>query len=72
MWKLSEYCTTELVNSHFHLYGCGYYHDRVDDDVLAAGTAGVDDDPVALYLRYYDWSTSRRLYVTDSRVVHIL
>jgi hypothetical protein len=42
------------VNSHFHLYGCGYYHDRVDDDVLAAGTAGVDDDPVALYLRYYD------------------
>jgi hypothetical protein len=54
MRKLSEYCTTELVNSHFHLCGRGYHHDRVDDEVLAASIADIDDDPVALYLGYND------------------
>jgi hypothetical protein len=61
MRKLSEYCTTELVNSHFHLCGRGYHHDRVDDEVLAASIADIDDDPVALYLGYNDWSTSQWL-----------
>jgi hypothetical protein len=42
------------MNSYFHLYERGYYHDRVDVDVLAASTADVDDDLVALYWGYYD------------------
>jgi hypothetical protein len=72
MWKLSEFYTTELVNSHFHLCGRGYHHNCVDDDVLVIGTEELDDALVTLYSGYYDWSTSRQLYVTDSRVVHIL
>jgi hypothetical protein len=72
MQKLNEFYTTELVNSNFHLCGGGHHYDSVDVDTLAASTADVDDDPMALYLWYYDWSSSRRLYVTDLRVVHIL
>jgi hypothetical protein len=30
---------TETVDSFFHLYGCGYHHNRVDDVHLAAGTS---------------------------------
>jgi hypothetical protein len=30
---------TKAVNSLFHLCGCGYHHNRVDDVSLAAGTA---------------------------------
>jgi hypothetical protein len=41
---------TETVNSLFHLYGCGYHHNRIDATPLVAGTPKVDDDPVALYL----------------------
>jgi hypothetical protein len=48
------YYTTELVNSYFHLCKRGYQHDCVDADALAAGTAAVDEDPVAMYLGYYD------------------
>jgi hypothetical protein len=54
MLKLSESYTTEalvfcteVVNSYFHLYKCGYHHNRIDDAYLAAGTLDVDDDPVA-------------------------
>jgi hypothetical protein len=54
MQKLSEFYTTEVVNSYLHLYGCGYYHNCIDDVPLAAGSADVDDDFVALYLGYYD------------------
>jgi hypothetical protein len=61
MRKLREYYTTkasvlctEAVNSYFHLYGCGYHHNRIDDVPLAASTPDVDDDTVALYLEYYD------------------
>jgi hypothetical protein len=54
--KTSVYYTTELVNSYFLLYECGYHHDRVDVDALAAGTTDVDEDSMALYLGYYDWS----------------
>jgi hypothetical protein len=60
------------VDSYFHLCGRGYHHDHVDVDALATGTADVDKDPVALYLGYCDWSLSRRLYVLDLRIVHIL
>jgi hypothetical protein len=56
LWKLSEFYTTEFVESYFYLCGHGYYHDRIDVDALAASTADVDEDPMALYLRYYDWS----------------
>lgn len=42
------------MNSHFHLCGRDGHHDHVDNDVLAASTADVDDDQVALYLGYYD------------------
>jgi hypothetical protein len=48
--KLYKFYTTELVHSYFHLYERGYHHDGVDVDALAAATADVDDDPVALYL----------------------
>jgi len=68
MRKLSEYYTTkasvlciEAVNSYFHLYGCGYHHNRIDVVPLAASTPVMDDDPVALYLEYYDWSLTRQL-----------
>jgi hypothetical protein len=71
MRKLSEFYIIELVDSNFHLCGCGHDHDRVDVDALVADITDVDNDPMALYLGYYDWSSSRRLYVTDSRVIHI-
>jgi hypothetical protein len=29
---------TETVNSFFHLYRCGYHHNRVDDVPLAVCT----------------------------------
>lgn len=57
LWKLSEFYTAEFVDSHFHLCGHGYHHDGVDIDALAAGTADVDDDPVVLYLGYYNWGS---------------
>jgi len=28
----------KVVNSFFHLCGCGYHHNHVDDVSLAAGT----------------------------------
>jgi hypothetical protein len=48
------YYTTKLVNSYFHLCERGYHYNRVDADDLAAGTTDVDEDPVTLYLGYYD------------------
>lgn len=69
--KLSEFYTTELVDSYFHLCGRGYHHDHVDVDALTATTADVDENPVALYLRDYDWSLSRQLYMLDLRIVCI-
>jgi hypothetical protein len=44
----------EMVDSFFHLCGCGYYHNRVDDIPMITGTPEADDDPVAYYLGYYD------------------
>jgi hypothetical protein len=52
--KTSVYYLTELVNSYFHLCEHGYHHNRIDADALAAGTADVDEDPLALYLGYYN------------------
>jgi hypothetical protein len=57
LWRLSEFYTVEFVNSYFHLCERGYHHDRVDIDALAAGIVDVDDDLMALYLRYYDWGS---------------
>jgi hypothetical protein len=51
---LSEFCTTEIEDSLFHLCEHGDPHDHVDVDVVAAGTAEVNEDPVALYFGYYD------------------
>jgi hypothetical protein len=42
------------ISVYFHLYGCGYHHNRVDVIPLPASTPEVDDDPVVLYLGYYD------------------
>jgi hypothetical protein len=42
------------VDLHFHLFGRDYHYDRVDIDILAAGNADVDDDPVVLCLGYYN------------------
>jgi hypothetical protein len=36
-------------------------HNRIDDATLAASTPELDDDPVALYLGYYDCATLRQL-----------
>jgi hypothetical protein len=51
--KTSVFYTTELVNSYFQLCEHNYHHDRVNVNALAAGTTDVDEDPMALYLRYY-------------------
>lgn len=46
---------TEPVNSFFHLYSCGYHHNRrIDATPLDAGTPKVDDNSVVLCLGYYD------------------
>jgi len=52
--KLRELYITEIVDSLIHLYGCGNHHDRINDDVLAIGTANVEENPLALYLGYYE------------------
>jgi hypothetical protein len=60
LWKISEYYTTEAsvlcieAVSYFHLYGYRYHHNHIDVVPLAAGTPEMDDDPVALYLGYYN------------------
>jgi hypothetical protein len=51
--KLKEFYTTKTVDSLFHLGEHGDHDNRVDDDVVVAGTVEVDEDPVALYLGYY-------------------
>jgi len=58
---LSESYTTEAsvllieaVNSHFHLYGCGYYPNRISGASLDAGTSDAEDDSAANYLEYYN------------------
>jgi hypothetical protein len=45
---------TEAVNSFFHLCGCGYHHNLVDDISMITGTPETDDVLVAYYLGYYD------------------
>jgi hypothetical protein len=72
LWKLYKFYTTKLVHSYFHLYGRGYHHKGVDVDALAAGTTNVDDDPVALYLGYYNQSSSWQLNLLDLWIVHLL
>jgi hypothetical protein len=52
-WGLSMFYT-EAVDSLFHLCGCGYHHNRVDDIPMIAGTPKADDDPVTYYLSCYD------------------
>jgi hypothetical protein len=47
----------EAVNSYFHLYGCGYHHNRINEVPLTAGTSVVVDGVVEMHLRYYDRST---------------
>jgi hypothetical protein len=44
----------KAMNSSFHLCGCGYHNNRVDDIPVIAGTPEANDDPVAHYLGYYD------------------
>jgi hypothetical protein len=42
------------ISTYANVTGRGYHHDREDVDALAAGTANVDEDPMALYLGYFD------------------
>jgi hypothetical protein len=49
LWKLSEFYIAETVDSLFHLYRRDNHHDRIYDNVLATGTADVNDDSMALY-----------------------
>jgi hypothetical protein len=58
---LSEFYTIEVstllieaLNSHFHLYGCGYHHNCIDRASLDAGIDDAKDDFVAHYVEYYD------------------
>jgi hypothetical protein len=44
----------EMVNSFFHLCERGYHHNHVDSVIMITSTAEADDDPVTLYLGYYD------------------
>jgi hypothetical protein len=53
------------VDSLFHLCERGDHHDHINDDVMAVGTTKVDDDPMALYLGYYDLGLSHRSLVSD-------
>jgi hypothetical protein len=54
-WGLSMFYT-KAVNLSFHLCRCGYHHNHVDVIPVIADTSEADDDPVAYYLGYYDWS----------------
>jgi len=45
---------TKTVASFFHLCGCGYYNNHIDDILMIAGTLEADDDLVTIYLDYYD------------------
>jgi hypothetical protein len=56
---LSEFHTTEAstllfeaVNSHLHLYGCGYHHNRIDGALLDAGADDAEDDSVAHFVDF--------------------
>jgi hypothetical protein len=60
-YLLSESYTTEAsvllikaMNSHFHPYGRGYHHNRIDGASLDTGTCDAEDDTVGNYLEYYD------------------
>jgi len=44
----------KAVNSHFHLYGCGYHHNRIDGASLDIGIDDAEDDSIAHYVEYYD------------------
>jgi hypothetical protein len=44
----------ETVESFFHLCGCGYHDNRVDDIPMITSTIDADDDLIAFYLGYYD------------------
>jgi hypothetical protein len=69
--KLSEFYTTKFMDSYLHLCRRGYQQDCVDANIVAVGTADVDEDPVALYFEYYGWSSSRQLYLSDFWIVYI-
>jgi hypothetical protein len=45
---------TEAENSYFHLYGCGFPHNYINDVSLTTGTLVVVDGVVEVYLGYYD------------------
>jgi len=44
----------------------------MDNDVLAASTADIDEDHVVLYLGHYDWGLPQSSYVLDLWIVHLL
>jgi hypothetical protein len=43
----SESYTTEVVNSYFHLYRCGYPYNRIDFDALTTGLVDLINDVIA-------------------------
>jgi len=47
--NLVSFILLSLWTHTFHLCRCDYHYDLVNIDALAAGTADVDEDPVALY-----------------------
>jgi hypothetical protein len=60
-----------LMNSLIHLCERGNLHDCIYVDALDVGAASVVEEPMALYLAYYDWSSSQQLYLMDLWIVHL-
>jgi hypothetical protein len=50
----SRYFSFEAVNSHLHLFGCGYHNNHIDGASLDVRADDAEDDYVAHYVEYYD------------------
>jgi len=58
MWDDWNFYIYSQLHSMLQMFSI---HNRIDATPLAVGTPELDDDPVALYLGYYDWGPQRQL-----------
>jgi hypothetical protein len=56
----SRYYVLRRWTHHFTYTDVANPHNRIDDVPLTAGTPDLEEDSVATYLRYYNWSTPRQ------------
>jgi hypothetical protein len=56
----SRYYVLRRWTHHFTYTDVANPHNRIDDVPLTTGTPNLEEDPVATYLGYYDWSTLRQ------------